>query len=509
MKKVLITLFTFVIMFFVVGCIEDEGDIPLDDKVIYFEDEHLNILLDSPAILPLVLENVELKDINFDYDDSIISLDKDVVIPITLGSTTLIANHGEISESIEVNVTFIDGNRNLLVVGHSVRLNLVGYDNHDDFSWEVENEEIVQLDNNIANALKPGRTNVVVTHNDDDNIIGKFGLEVILSAPMLATTSSHLQIGGQSQIIITNLDEIGTAIEDYNIDTEDADIVSINEDYIVTASALGKATVTVSLKENSKSFNTIEFNVVTPSALKAPNGEPAEGPLLFDIENPGGIVQAGEELDISIIGGVNNYNYEWRSYDTTVVGATDDGRIIGIKEGRTRVTATSKSDPNIRGEFYVTVVGKPNVNYRDLIVEAALSEEGYVQGPNKKNKFGEWYQYDNVDWCAIFVSWAANQAGVGTDVILRYSLCVTGLDWFDEQGLYHLKGEYTPQKGDIVFFRNPNGRIGHTGIVISADENNVYTIEGNTSGGVFKRTRSLSGTYVDGFASPNYPPFTE
>lgn len=110
----------------------------------------------------------------------------------------------------------------------------------------------------------------------------------------------------------------------------------------------------------------------------------------------------------------------------------------------------------------------------------------------------------NAPWCAMFVSWCANQAGfIESGIIPKYAACRSGVSWFQNKNAFHKEGSgYTPQPGDIVFF-GPNGGS-HTGIVVKSDANNVYTIEGNTSDRVAERTRPRATGYVYGYGTPAY-----
>ena len=110
----------------------------------------------------------------------------------------------------------------------------------------------------------------------------------------------------------------------------------------------------------------------------------------------------------------------------------------------------------------------------------------------------------NEPWCAMFVSWCANQAGfIDSGIIPKYASCSDGVSWFQSKNAFHKEGSgYTPQPGDIVFF-GPGGGS-HTGIVVKSDANNVYTIEGNTSDMVAERTRPRATGYVYGYGTPDY-----
>jgi hypothetical protein len=117
----------------------------------------------------------------------------------------------------------------------------------------------------------------------------------------------------------------------------------------------------------------------------------------------------------------------------------------------------------------------------DDVLRIALAEAGYVEGRNETTKYGAWFGLDHNFWCAMFVSWVFAQAGVPLPA-------VTGPNGFAKVSTawaYAAKHErlvWQPQAGDVFFIDHGKGR-GHTGIVVSVDEETgtIVTIEGNTN----------------------------
>ena len=120
------------------------------------------------------------------------------------------------------------------------------------------------------------------------------------------------------------------------------------------------------------------------------------------------------------------------------------------------------------------------------IVAVALSQVGNVGG----QPYWSWYGFGSrVDWCAIFVSWCANECGyIDAGVVPKFAGCIQGSRWFKERGLWQDRS-YTPNPGDVVFFdwHAPGGFSGpqdgvpdHVGIVERVENGRVYTVEGNS-----------------------------
>ena len=181
-------------------------------------------------------------------------------------------------------------------------------------------------------------------------------------------------------------------------------------------------------------------------------------------------------------------------------------------------------------------------NQREDIINVALSQVGYREGNYSGDTGGEndgyynnytesnyWYHnYVSTDmpiggsyapWCATFVSWCAEMAGIPRSIIGR-STCASrhsyGFDVVFYAGGSTLNSSsdndsrfmgynYTPKKGDLFFTRSWS----HVGLVVGVSGSYVITVEGNTNSdgsaegdGVFRRSsRRIVDLY---FGVPDY-----
>ena len=131
------------------------------------------------------------------------------------------------------------------------------------------------------------------------------------------------------------------------------------------------------------------------------------------------------------------------------------------------------------------------------IIKHAESQIGYIEQPGNKTKFGKWFGWDGVAWCAIFVSWCYDKAGFtikGGGWPKGYAGCQYAFSKFKD------KITKNPQPGDIVLFDwNGDGRYDHTGIFVKKINDTYFeSIEGNTSpsnqsngGEVMRRKRNF------------------
>lgn len=142
------------------------------------------------------------------------------------------------------------------------------------------------------------------------------------------------------------------------------------------------------------------------------------------------------------------------------------------------------------------------------IVDVALSQEGIKESGVNEVKYNDWYYNRHVSggaypWCAVFISWCANEAQVSTEIIPKTASVSALYDFFRKSGLFKSKESgYKPKAGDILIQKS--GGASHTGIVYASDDKKFYTIEGNTSDGVYKRSYSYDDNNLTGFGTPNY-----
>ena len=215
------------------------------------------------------------------------------------------------------------------------------------------------------------------------------------------------------------------------------------------------------------------------------------------------------------------------------VSATDGEAIkFEYKKGTNNASSAYKSSIYYQR---LTMLEQSGDNVADLLT-VALSQLGYSEGNSEADFGGEAqgnanfteYNYNmgsfgigygddgnggTYDWCASFVSFCLLQSGATnhnsisdwcrnhvadenspkydpdySKYVWREVSCQKWVDNLKSAELYNLSafngGEYLPKSGDLIFFRwAANKNVGHIGIVVYADAERVYTVEGNTSGG--------------------------
>jgi hypothetical protein len=157
------------------------------------------------------------------------------------------------------------------------------------------------------------------------------------------------------------------------------------------------------------------------------------------------------------------------------------------------------------------------------MVEVALAEIGYVEGPkDNETKYGAFTKANFLPWCGSFCMWVANEAGVK---IPNTVSTMAGAAAFKKMGTWTDAANAKPEPGDIVYFDFMAGGapIEHVGIVVKDNgDGTVTTAEGNTSGEkkksgsqanggeavqkirAYKKNKKNLPVFIVGFGRPNY-----
>lgn len=167
----------------------------------------------------------------------------------------------------------------------------------------------------------------------------------------------------------------------------------------------------------------------------------------------------------------------------------------------------------------VLKIANSQVGYLEKKNNKDLDSDTANAGSNNYTKYARDFKeftgknFQAQSWCDMFVDWCFVQA-YGEE---KAKELLGGFDAYTPNSASYFKKmdrwkESNPSIGDVVFFKNSQ-RINHTGIVINVDKYNIYTIEGNTSGGsgviengggVFSKKYTLTNSRIAGYGSPKY-----
>jgi len=190
-------------------------------------------------------------------------------------------------------------------------------------------------------------------------------------------------------------------------------------------------------------------------------------------------------------------------------GSGDMAPVMQMLSGMLSRFSNDAAAGNLNNMIRLTdMEGETPVHLRRM-VDTALEQVGYRErnangsfGNGNVTKFGAWYGMDGQPWCAMFVSWAADQAGILDDTVPKHASTSRGVTAYQEKGLYASRQSgYLPREGDAIYFQSENGTIRHIGIVVGYNPKTqkVYTVEGNTDNAVRMRHYDLNSPYIHGY----------
>jgi hypothetical protein len=184
--------------------------------------------------------------------------------------------------------------------------------------------------------------------------------------------------------------------------------------------------------------------------------------------------------------------------------ATRDA-VIAFQKAHTTPTGTPLECDGVVGPDTWRALGGPPGPIIDRagsrgrqIVMIAMGESMrgvHEQGGNNRGKDVAVYQRvtNTVGqaWCASFVSWCYQQAGIPLHDANGFAAVKTLRNWAKTAGHWRPRDDgYMPPEGSIVIYT-----FSHTGILVAAGESSDTTVEGNTGAGAGGSQRDGDGVY--------------
>ena len=137
------------------------------------------------------------------------------------------------------------------------------------------------------------------------------------------------------------------------------------------------------------------------------------------------------------------------------------------------------------------------------IAQIARTQKGYTESGDNLTKYGAAYGWNGVAWCAIFIWWCAQQAGVSQSVIKKTASAAYATSFCNNYRLY--SSSVPVDVGNIVYFDyNHNGSPDHVGLVYQVDSGTIYTVEGNKGNCVQECSYSRNTRDIYAIAYPDY-----
>ena len=146
-------------------------------------------------------------------------------------------------------------------------------------------------------------------------------------------------------------------------------------------------------------------------------------------------------------------------------------------------------------------IAESQLGYRESERNFILNRDGVRHG---YTRYGHWFGAEYQDWCAIFICFCLDYAGIPEEAFPRsdkssdWRRQLRRLEAYEEAG-----NGYEPRPGDLIFFRTEEDeeRPEHIGIVEKVIDGTVHTIEGNSGERVRRCEYALDDAMIVGYGS--------
>lgn len=204
-----------------------------------------------------------------------------VVTAVSAGTTNIVVTISGKTATCKVTVTDvplrgIEINKDdfELLVGDSENLSVIfnPNDTTDDktVTWTTSNSDVVSVENGKVTALKIGTATITAKVGNHTDTVVITVPEVLIEGITLTADTTKLEVGGTTQLTLTVTPEKVTEEVVATYTSSDENVLTVDENGKVTAVALGKAVVKVSV--NGKVETTLEFEVVEKVNENTNNG---------------------------------------------------------------------------------------------------------------------------------------------------------------------------------------------------------------------------------------------
>lgn len=221
------------------------------------------------------------------------------------------------------------------------------------YIWRSSNSNVVEVINGHIKAIQEGNA-IITCEVPDLNISTSCSVEVKEIVPeslSLSAENSYIYVGNTMSIFAVILPETA---KDKSVKwiTSNYKIATINQDGIVQGIAPGNVTITaITNKGNIRETFEIEILKISVESV------------LLNKTTLSLLQGQSETLEISINPANATFkNVKWSSENDDIAVVTQNGKVTGIKQGITTISATSE-DGNISSTCEVSVTNNNNVNY--------------------------------------------------------------------------------------------------------------------------------------------------
>ncbi|MCR5552501.1 MAG: CHAP domain-containing protein, partial [Oscillospiraceae bacterium] len=176
---------------------------------------------------------------------------------------------------------------------------------------------------------------------------------------------------------------------------------------------------------------------------------------------------------------------------------------VAVNE-REKAADWQKGFPTLRADQTyaekLIAIADSQLGYAESERNFIIAEDGKQQG---YTRYGDWYDRDYEEWSAMFVAFCLHYAEIPDNAMPGYETAQKWMEKLKDDYIADVDN-YQPEPGDLIFFEldaKDGMTPDHMGIVTSADEKTIYTIEGNSEKSVRECRYTSTDNTIVGYAS--------
>lgn len=243
-----------------------------------------------------------------------------------------------------------------LKVGETYKLNVVLVESkirYPEFHYEISDSSIISFLDNVITAHSTGTAKITISvlNTKVDPVIVTVN---VTEAPKPTKIKSETNL----ELILGETHKIEYSVEPFNASKDvlfssaDNNVLSVDEDGVITPKDLGETFVTIKSKENPNVKLRVNIEVVLPKVEKIE----CENELVLGYNET-------KQITYSITPLLAVQDVYYKSLDENIVTVDEAGLITSLKPGKTKIILTSVDDERVTHEINVSVEGTLATNF--------------------------------------------------------------------------------------------------------------------------------------------------
>ena len=237
-------------------------------------------------------------------------------------------------------------------------------------TWKSSNEAVATVDaNGKVTAVAVGETTITATTTDGSNLSASCKITIVATPAesiTLNVTEVSLKVNGTTILTATVLPETATNKSVTWTSSNEA-VATVDANGVVTAVAVGEATITATTTDGSNKSATCKITVAKTLAESV------------TLDKTSATLKATETLTLKATvapATTTDKSVTWKSSNEAVATVDANGKVTAVAVGETTITATTTDGSNLSASCKITIVATPAESITLNVTEVSLKVNG-------------------------------------------------------------------------------------------------------------------------------------